>query len=160
MSMYELFIKDFVVRTNRNLEYIEEKKENGDEVYEVTQLVNSFLGLIVFPKEKAGEQIRRISDIQTIIDDIEFEVRRNTYSYKRRDINLKNFLYHIRNAIAHGGVEFFHDESNEIHSISFYDYIRNKRGTIRENFYIVMDISQIREFVKLFSEKFIETYNN
>ena len=158
--MYELFIKDFVVRTNRNLEYIEEKKENGDEVYEVTQLVNSFLGLIVFPKEKAGEQIRRISDIQTIIDDIEFEVRRNTYSYKRRDINLKNFLYHIRNAIAHGGVEFFHDESNEIHSISFYDYIRNKRGTIRENFYIVMDISQIREFVKLFSEKFIETYNN
>ena len=158
MSMYELFIKDFVVRTNRNLEYIEEKKENGDEVYEVTQLVNSFLGLIVFPKEKAGEQIRRISDIQTIIDDIEFEVRRNTYSYKRRDINLKNFLYHVRNAIAHGGIEFFHN-NNEIKSISFYDYRINKRRIVEE-FNIVMDISQIRKFVKLFSEKLLETYNN
>ena len=160
MSMYELFIKDFVVRTNKNLEYIEEKKENGDEVYEVTQLVNSFLGLIVFPKEKALDQIRRISDDQHIIQIITSCIIENSYQGRRREINLTNLIYHIRNAIAHGGVEFFHDESNEIHSISFYDYIKNKRGTIREKFYIVMDISQIRAFVKLFSEKFIETYNN
>ncbi len=158
MSMYELFIKDFVVRTNKNLEYIEEKKENGDEVYEVTQLVNSFLGLIVFPKEKAWDQIRKIQDFQSIMDNIEFDIRINTYSYKRRCMNLKNFVYHVRNAVAHGGIELFHD-NNEIKSIAFYDCIKNKRRIVEE-FNIVMDISQIREFVKLFSEKFIETYNN
>lgn len=157
MSMYDVFIKDFVVRTNKNLEYIDNKKENGDEVYEVTQLVNSFLGLIVFPKEKAGYKIRRISDDQHIIQIISSCIIENSYQGRYREINLTNLIYHFRNAIAHGGIEII-SENNEITSIFFYDRMVEDR--YRQEFKIVMDISQIREFVKLFSEKFIETYNN
>ena len=158
MSMYELFIKDFVVRTNKNLEYIDKKKENGDEVYEITQLVNSFLGLIVFPKEKALGQIRRISDNQHIIQIISSCIIENSYRGRYREINLTNLIYHFRNAIAHGGIEII-SKNNEITSISFYDRMEIGDG-YRQQFKIVMDISQIRAFVKLFSEKFIETYTN
>ena len=46
--MYEDFIKDFSMRTFKNLKTICE--DNPD--YEVTQLLNSCLGLLVFPKEE------------------------------------------------------------------------------------------------------------
>lgn len=42
MSMYAEFTKDFATRTLENLYYIETAEENGENTYEVTQLINSF----------------------------------------------------------------------------------------------------------------------
>lgn len=47
---YSVLVKDFAKRTRHNLEIIRAHKEQSQEVYDVTQLVNSFLGLIVLPK--------------------------------------------------------------------------------------------------------------
>ena len=43
---------EFARRTKVNLEFIEQAKDRGERVHEVTQLALSLLGLIVFPKEQ------------------------------------------------------------------------------------------------------------
>ena len=45
-------VRDFGERTKRNLCVIEHLREQGCEVYETTQLINSMLGLLVFPREE------------------------------------------------------------------------------------------------------------
>lgn len=55
--IYEDLLKDFTKRTKRNLAVIEQLHRKGEEVYEVTQLVNSCLGLLVFPKERFIQEI-------------------------------------------------------------------------------------------------------
>ena len=39
----------FAQRTRKNLLYIEEASRSGADVHAVTQIVNSLLGLVVFP---------------------------------------------------------------------------------------------------------------
>jgi len=51
MSNFDLE-DEFIARTQKNLIAIECLKEKGVEVYEVTQLLNSMLGLLIFPKER------------------------------------------------------------------------------------------------------------
>ena len=41
--MYENVVRDFAARTRKNLRVIEHLEADGQEVYEVTQLVNSML---------------------------------------------------------------------------------------------------------------------
>ncbi|MBA7698739.1 hypothetical protein ES703_107421 [subsurface metagenome] len=56
--MYEEVIRDFAQRTQKNLqaiEYLLKKRKEGrevPEVFETTQLVNSTLGLLVFPQQQ------------------------------------------------------------------------------------------------------------
>ncbi|QDT55950.1 hypothetical protein Pan44_39980 [Caulifigura coniformis] len=54
---YEDLVKDFAKRTQRNLAVIRERRAAGDEVYDVTQLINSMLGLLVLPKEHYYDRI-------------------------------------------------------------------------------------------------------
>jgi hypothetical protein len=55
--MYEEAIRDFARRTRKNLAVIDQLHAEGHEVYEVTQLVNSTLGLLVFPQQEYVAQI-------------------------------------------------------------------------------------------------------
>lgn len=142
MSGYnmEYFLGDFANRTIDNLRFIEEGAEHY-RLFEVTQLINSLLGLIIIPVEnykktykiKDGE-IKKISpkDYKTILDVIDkCEQEQRFYSdYEReRDksgrIYVSDFINHIRNAIAHGGNNGIHfypvSESGIISSIIFYD---------------------------------------
>ena len=63
---YESVIRDFAERTRKNLRAIEDLQAKGGEAYEVTQLVNSMLGLLVFPRERFIDQIP-----QTSLSDLE-----------------------------------------------------------------------------------------
>jgi len=58
---YEKLVQDFAYRTRKNLDallYLKRTKpDNNIEVYEVTQLINSMLGLLVFPKERYFDKI-------------------------------------------------------------------------------------------------------
>jgi HEPN pEK499 p136 len=58
---YESVIRDFAERTRKNLRTINDLKAKGVEVYEVTQLVNSMLGLLVFPRENFIDQVPQTS---------------------------------------------------------------------------------------------------
>ena len=46
------FVGDFAKRTLANLNIIEQEIRENKDAYEVTQLINSLLGLIVFPFER------------------------------------------------------------------------------------------------------------
>ena len=55
--MYEEVVRDFARRTKANLLAIERLSASGEEVYEVTQLVNSMLGLLVLPQQEFVDRI-------------------------------------------------------------------------------------------------------
>ena len=57
MQYHEQFIIDFAKRTRANLEFIEAAEKDGQSVFEVTQLANSLLGLLIFPKERYMDSI-------------------------------------------------------------------------------------------------------
>ena len=55
-------VLDFARRTKKNLEFIEhsltrDRLNSENDVYEVTQLINSLLGLLVFPQQKFYDAI-------------------------------------------------------------------------------------------------------
>src|SRR3954454_13841692 len=60
-------VKDFARRTRANLEVVRAMhNKDGDSVYDVTQLINSMLGLLVFPQQEYMNNIPRtpLSDLE------------------------------------------------------------------------------------------------
>lgn len=157
MSMYDEFTKDFAARTLENLNYIETAEKNGETTYEVTQLINSFLGLIVFPQEQNEERVGRVSIDPKIIDDLHLDVTENTYTGRHKEVNLQNLIYHFRNAISHGHIEPHADKDKKIFGLEFYDCNPYNK---KEEFRIKVEISLLREFVCAFAEGLIRTYED
>jgi hypothetical protein len=60
MSDYKLE-DEFISRTEKNLRAVEKLSQDGESVYEVTQLINSLLGLLVYPRERFFETIPEIT---------------------------------------------------------------------------------------------------
>jgi hypothetical protein len=157
MSMYDEFTKDFAARTLENLNYIETAEKNGKTTYEVTQLINSFLGLIVFPQEQDEERVGRVSIDPKIIDNLCSGVMENTYTDQYEEVNLQNLIYHFRNAISHGHIKPHADKDKKIFGLEFYDCNPYKK---KEEFRIKVEISLLREFVRAFAEGLIRTYED
>jgi hypothetical protein len=124
---HDKLLADFANRTRHNLRLIREIQTTQSErhAYEVTQLINSMLGLLVFPKE------RYLDDIPPkTLDELRSEGwpipdARPGYSQAQ---NLRQFLQWMRNAIAHFNVEFLPDQRNEINGVRVWNQ-RNGRKT-------------------------------
>ncbi|MEG0077032.1 HEPN family nuclease [Anaerorhabdus sp.] len=120
MSNYTNFSVDFPKRTIENLKFIESQKSKGNTVYEVTQLINSLLGLFIFIKER--EDCSRI-----------FGRLKQKESFKKLAIPTKfeskpaEFITGLRNGIAHGRV--FVKGSPEIDTITI-QCAKNKRSSM------------------------------
>ncbi len=109
--LYKEVIKDFAQRTRRNLEVIEQLEAEGQEVYEVTQLINSTLGLLVFPQQ---EYVNAIPPIPiTEMKRMGWPIPRVTGNYKQVD-DLNQLVRYLRNAIAHYNIKFIGDGKNRI----------------------------------------------
>jgi hypothetical protein len=54
---YEDLVKDFAARTKVNLELVRAAEKGGQIAYEVTQFINSLLGLLVFPQQEFFDKI-------------------------------------------------------------------------------------------------------
>lgn len=94
---------DFIDRTETNLRLIEEYTSRGnDKAYEVTQLINSLLGLIVLPKEK---ELVKASDLL-------LELSEQGWVFPVACCGTKNprtlpqLVRHIRHGIAHWNIDF------------------------------------------------------
>ena len=74
---------------------------------------------------------------------------------KRKEENLKNLIYHFRNAISHGHIEASMNKENEICKLSFRDV--NPRNQ-DETFQIDIKVPVLRAFVLEFSESLIRSY--
>ena len=128
--------KDFVCRTKHNLKLYKKHKQNKSQGFdfEVTQLVNSFLGLIVFVKEIGAQGNQNLEkfliDNQPEIWDYKYE-NEKTKIFEDEEQTFKNYLRHLRNAIAHP-VEKLSvkandiKDKNKISEITFEDFNKKK----------------------------------
>jgi HEPN pEK499 p136 len=112
---YESLIRDFAERTRKNLRIIEEHQAKGGEAYEVTQLVNSMLGLLVFPRERSIAKIPKTS-----LHDLEmagWPVPKVVGNFSQAG-DLYELIRYLRNAIAHFNIEFI---GEKIHSVEVWN---------------------------------------
>lgn len=104
-------VYDFIDRTMRNLERGEElAQENPHNFFEVTQLVNSTLGLLFFPTEEMFERIPE-TPIQEILKDTS-SPRIIHQDNNRRFDTLRSAMKTLRNCFAHYNIEF--DNTNNV----------------------------------------------
>ncbi len=106
---YKKLLKDFIERTREN-----HYSYTGN--YEVTNLINSSLGLFVFPEQKFFENISDNFISQELLD----ELKSNTENEYDEEKNLKNICKHIRNGVAHFHLKF-EAKNNEISKIIISD---------------------------------------
>ena len=86
----------FIASTQKNLIAIECLKDISCEVFEVTQLLNSMLGLLIFPKERLFEKIKNKS-WDTMVKE-EWPLPSEDYSHVS---DLEQLITNMRNAVAH-----------------------------------------------------------
>ena len=107
-------IRDFARRTQQNLATIDRLHQSGHKVYEATQLINSMLGLLVFPKEEYFDQIP-----ETPLEELEVQgwpVPRVTGNFKQVS-DLRQLIKYLRNAVAHFNLEFPDDGTNQLRQL-------------------------------------------
>lgn len=142
--MYKEVIQDFARRTRKNLEVIDRLHAEGRQVYEVTQLVNSTLGLLVFPQQEYVDQIPH-----TPLDELRrdgWPIPKVTGRFEQvRDLN--QLIRYLRNAITHFNIKFIGDGQNEIEVLRVWN---EDRG--RKTWEAVLSVSDLRGI----AERFIE----
>ena len=120
---YQNVIRDFAQRTRINLAHIEGSLSEGDEVYEVTQLVNSLLGLLVFPKERYYYSIPEIP--LSTLDVLGWPNIKVVGDFQPA-MNLREQVRYLRNAIAHFNIHFLTDIDNQISGVEVWNIRRGK----------------------------------
>ena len=121
---YQNLVVDFASRTAINLKSLKDLRESQPdaEIYEVTQLINSMLGLLVFPKEKYFEQLPLIPFN---------ELESNGWAIPKLESgceikNLRELIRFLRNAITHCNLEFLSNDGSEIIGLCVWN--KNKNG--------------------------------
>lgn len=121
---YENFIKDFADRTMENLKIIEDislKKEN-ESGFEITQLINSMIGLLIFPQQKYFNQLKKFDSNDEII-----EIFKNAKEENGENKNFAIMLRHMRNSISHNNLKIHPNAlQKSITEIEFWDKKSNK----------------------------------
>lgn len=145
--IYQNLVKDFALRTRANLEVVRDiHKEEPGSVYEVTQLVNSMLGLLVFPQQRYIKSIPALplSDLK----EQGWPIPRVVGSYPQVT-DLKQLLRYLRNAIAHFNVVFWADNKEQIAGLRLWNTDPRTRERTWEARLTIEDLEGI-------TDKFIE----
>lgn len=150
---YSDLVTDFAGRTLDNYQNYQ-----GD--YDVTQLINSMIGLLVFPKEMCFKKQQDKLNDTLISKNLLDSMQRCVVENKENGLdlgtaNLRDIVRHMRNALAHGGFEAnTHDPKVEtIKKITFTDDYT--RGPIHTVFKITVSIDLLREFLIEFAKAVI-----
>ncbi len=99
----------FAARVRKNLDFIINKRSENDDVHEVTQLVTSLLGLIVFPweggalKHLEGLSLGKLEQQGWPHWDILLDEKGDTTT-------LGKLTWHLRNAASHRRLRFSSDD--------------------------------------------------
>ncbi len=133
MSQYQDFPKDFLRRTMQNV-----TSYHGQ--YEVTNLINNCLGLIIIPNDHL---VDILPDYTFDHSDDRFGIRRaNIKNEHGQNFELKNVLRHIRNGLSHGLIEQ-QTQNGEICGLRIYDRL-NKNSP--ENFSVELSVKELETF--------------
>ena len=96
----------FALRTQKNLEHVANSAINGEDVHPVTQAILALLGIVIFPWETSAFDIVKKSTLPALSAN---GWPRWKMSGARRVIELGDLIEVLRNAIAHGNIEFDSD---------------------------------------------------
>ena len=108
-SLSRNLTENFAQRVQKNLDFIIKKRGEGEDVHEVTQLVTSLLGIIVFPWEAGA--LHHLESL--LLSDLE------TKGWPRWKIlldendntkTLGRLTRHLRNAASHRHIKFSSDD--------------------------------------------------
>ena len=133
MSEWKDFPRDFAARSRINVE-----KYSGE--YEVTNLINNCLGLIVIPKELNLESLPIYKFAE---EDHTFGInKKNIEKLDDSNYSLLNVLRHIRNGLSHGLIDQ-RTENGDITAIRIWDR-ENKQSP--GNFSITLTIDELKKF--------------
>ena len=142
------FVREYIDRTKWNYDLM--KNLNGS--FEVTELINSMVGLLIIPKEQYLSQVTNNLIDQGLLNKMIQCIRKDDYS----DSTLKGIVKHMRNAVAHGRIEFCAEKPplNEapliIHSVIFKDQDDIKRPS--KYFEIEINADLLEEFLFAFAD--------
>lgn len=134
-------IRSFAERTLVNLKFIEQHHRTSD-VYEVTQLINSMLGLFIFPKETFWENLKDLP-----LNEIPLKLSRHATPK-----NFKDLIRLMRNSFSHFNLELY-PENEEIYAIRMFNI--NKQG--HKTWQATITIHQLREFVIWFAKGIVDS---
>lgn len=173
---YTHFIKEFADRTTENLQIIESSGEKRDRK-EVTQLINSFLGLLVVPseryKESRDEKEKEENTLKSCSPEM-YESIAKLIALLKANQKLYNdyrdatkypvceFMHHLRNAVCHSGNKRLIfapiEEYKEIETVIFYDTYTTERGKKYE-FCAELTVAQIRRLIVEISKMYVAVEN-
>lgn len=157
---YDNVLYDFISRTKANLEFIEKHATSLSEVngegkpelysqeikaFEVTQLVNSLLGLIVFPQQHYRNKIPKIS--LTKLEAMGWPAPLVEGEFLEDLRNLADLMRYVRNSIAHFNIEFTSSDNTLIDGLRIWN---NREGV--ENWSAFLQIEEL----KLLVDKFVD----
>jgi len=129
---YKQVVRDFVERTRINLAHIERSLSEGEEVYEVTQLVNSLLGLLVFPEQHYFNQIPKIPLHE--LENQGWPKIKVVGEYPPAK-ELREQMRYLRNSIAHFNIRFLTDGDNQISGVEVWN-IRSGKMNWKAEIYL------------------------
>jgi hypothetical protein len=136
-------------RVHKNLAFITFARNMGADVHEVTQLLLSLLGLIVFPVEdrlKADTKAFAVVTLPELSQDgwpiWQFTIGEST--------NLRDLLFHLRNAIAHRRLRFSSD-SRDVADVDI-EFRDRKPGAKHDEWGATINARELRTFVLLLSD--------
>lgn len=118
-------VRDVMRRTMANLEFIEtHKQRNGP--YEVTQLLNSFLGALCHPWESYRIDLDTKSLAEAAAEGWPGIIKERPRDYDPQ--SLGDLVRLMRNAIAHGNIKFLPGSTGEIQALRIWNKERSVRN--------------------------------
>jgi hypothetical protein len=153
---YNDLISDFADRTLRNLDDVQKRVRHGDKgLYDVTQLWNSLLGLIVLPLETEKKNKHSKSRIPaTPMTEL------GSNGWPRLTVNggddesLHDLVKNLRHAVAHANVKFIAGSDHQIASVEVWN--EYPRGTVVWNGRATVE--ELDRFVRLIAVLYRETF--
>lgn len=116
---YHNLVADFARRTQHNLHAIRTLNAGtGQGAYEVTALINSMLGLLVFPQQAFCDQIPELP-LGTMKAN-GWPLPQVAAEYSDVD-NLRTLIRYVRNAISHFHIKFLTDSTDQISGLTIWN---------------------------------------
>jgi hypothetical protein len=143
------FIREFFKRTLHNHDtYIEDNRLNkGRYPYDVTQTVNSFLGLVIFLKDAEISFSSELDNFVIAHTPSQWSCLNGNNQVEEK--NFKNYLTRLRNAVSHRKIKSIPDDNNEIIAIEFRD---GKNGGC---FCTELSIDAIKDLIELLKQNIL-----
>ncbi len=141
------FTKDFITRTKYNINHI-------NTPYEVTQLINSMVGLLIIPEQKYFQQITDDMICESLLNEIRGAIVKNTYDPENTEISLRDITLHLRNGVAHFRMDFGGNSNNEIAQIIIKDHRSPRLEKAAADFEIKLSVDLLKRYLFEFSEAF------